>query len=264
MYNSILRKLTIYLAFIQLFSSGVKEFSKSDNSEYTFNSNESVIEEQITPKTSISKVVLVDDKDENNLIYKREDMFTGNVKTISIFDEENISSNQYGASQRVFQTRFYNLISNPDIWEEVQNHFPLKDFNSKDEALQFYKTYFDFIDDNGCGYAVAVDYIFRLFEGKEQDFYKIFGFPMYNVRKNFVDFNYELMMLKFFHYSIIKKYGSLEIIRLSVESKLCKEELEETEKARKKHRVGFDEFKNWKKVQWDEWSAVNNQLRNKI
>lgn len=134
--------------------------------------------------------------------YQRLDNKTNEYKTISIFDYENIKSSQYGANQLAFKNNFDVLINNSDIWKEVQSVFPLETFDSIDEAMFFYQKYFEIIYDNGCGYAAAANYVFRLFEGKEEEFYKIFGYPMYTIRDNSIDFNYEVFMLKFFNYSI--------------------------------------------------------------
>lgn len=144
----------------------------------------------------------LDDNDDYS--YERYDSNTKEYHNVSIFDDENISSHQYGADQRVFDNNFDELITNPLIWDELQVYFPESDFESHEEALLFYKKYLYIIYDCGCGYAAACDYVFHSFEGHEKEFLKCFEYPMYTVDKDgFVDFNYEVFMLKFFDYSII-------------------------------------------------------------
>ena len=208
-----LRKLSIYLAFIQLFSGGVDSFTKSVIFNHIFK-----------PKTTIQEmysksdddILLVDSNNPNNLIYKRVDSDTGEYNDISIYDKENIASHQYGANQKVFEVQFASLFVDKNIKEEVEKIMPLDSFSDSDEARRYYKIFFNFIDDNGCGYVAATNRIFRLFEGREEDFYNAFGFPMYIVIGEYVDFNYEPMILKFFNYSIIKKFGSIDYVRSSI------------------------------------------------
>ncbi len=130
----------------------------------------------------------------------------------SIFDIDNIDSRQYGASQLVFAYHFDELVKDPLIWQELQKYFPLSDFDSEEEAIYFYKKYFEIIYSCGCGYAASCDYVFKLFEGKEDAFYKTFKFPMYTIKNGKIDFNYELFMLKFFNYSIIDTNYSKDVI----------------------------------------------------
>ena len=73
--------------------------------------------------------------------YERYDSRTKEYHNISIFDDENISSQQYGANQRVFKKNFEELISNPLIWDELQIYFPESDFESHEEALLFYQNH---------------------------------------------------------------------------------------------------------------------------
>ena len=138
--------------------------------------------------------------------YERYDAKAREYHNISIFDDENIASHQYGASQRDFKNHFEELISDPLIWDELQVYFPESDFESHEEAVFFYQKYLYLIYECGCGYAAAADYVFHTFEGKEKEFEDIFGYPMYIVRDDgFVDFNYEIFILKFFNYSVIKE-----------------------------------------------------------
>lgn len=74
--------------------------------------------------------------------YKRYNSETNEYSAISIFDDENIKSKQYGASQLDFKTRFNTLINDPLIWDEMQKYFPYTEFGGMDQAMIFYRKYF--------------------------------------------------------------------------------------------------------------------------
>lgn len=178
MKKTIVRKLAIYMAFFQLFSVS----AKADN-----------------------KYVLVDNTNENNPIYQIYDTNTKEYSNISIFDDKNVSTNQYGASQNSFgEVYFYRLFNNDYIQEEMAKQLSKVKFSSLEHAQLFYKYYFATLAKNGCGFAAATNYIFQLFEGKEQEFYEKFKFPMYEINYQSIDYNYEIFMLKFFNYYINK------------------------------------------------------------
>lgn len=59
------------------------------------------------------------------------------------------------------------------------------------------------LDSEGCGYVVIVNTLFEYFEGRDEEFEKIFGFPMY---ADDGDLNYDMLLLEFYtatdnHYS---------------------------------------------------------------
>ena len=139
MKNKIVRNLVIYITLFQLFSCGT--IAKSE-------------------KNKKKEFILVDNSNINNPIYQRYDEKTNDYKEISIFDDENINSEQYGADQRVFRDNFNELIKDPIIWNILQKHLPVERFNSEDEALFVYKTHFKNLANNGCGYSTATNYIF--------------------------------------------------------------------------------------------------------
>lgn len=146
-------------------------------------------------------------------IYKRYDPKTDTYKNISIFDEENDQFGQYGANQGVFEYNFDDLINHSMIWDEMQKYYPLDSFDSVDEAMDFYERYFQVICDTGCGYAAATNIIFMEYEGREDEFYETFGFPMYGINreKGAIVFNYPAMMLKYFNYCWAGKYSIEEM-----------------------------------------------------
>lgn len=124
---------------------------------------------------------------------------------VSIYDDENISSNQYGADQGAMAHNFEGYIKRPEIWDEMQKYYPVESFTSKADAYEFYERYFNLITNTGCGFAAATNIIFDEYKGREDEFYKTFGFPMYYVSKNkngefYINYNYEIMELKIFNY----------------------------------------------------------------
>ena len=122
---------------------------------------------------------------DNGIIsYERYDENKNEYCNISIFDNENIESKQYGANQKDFFLNFDNLINNKQIWDELQIYMPYEVFDNMDDALFFYKKYFELICECGCGYVAATNYIFHQFEDKEKEFENKFGYPMYTVDEN--------------------------------------------------------------------------------
>ena len=103
----------------------------------------------------------------------------------------------------------------------MQKYYPVEDFDNENIAMFFYEKYFDLIRENGCGYVSAVNYIFRMFEGHEDKFYQTFGFPMYKMHKNYIDFNYEILILKFFNYYNLDKLKLYNTVYRTMAQDLC-------------------------------------------
>lgn len=148
---------------------------------------------------------------EDYIVVKKYDSKTGTYKNVSIFDESNISSNQYGADQSDFLSKnFKKLISDEYIWNQMQKYYPEESFSSTDEAMDFYERYFSLINKTGCGYAAATNTVFKEYEGREEEFKNTFGYPMYKLYGQDydlnVDFNYEYFMLDYFNYNFAGKY----------------------------------------------------------
>lgn len=145
----------------------------------------------------------IDELSIDGIAYYRFNPQTGELGPIGIgiFDEENIALNQYGGNQNDFQNHFAELIRDPMIWEEMQKCYPVDLFPSIDNAMEYYESYFDGLAGTGCGYVAATNLIFEKYKGKEREFEKTFGFPMYTVDQNGnIDFNYELMTLKYYNH----------------------------------------------------------------
>ena len=249
MKNAIIRKIALSVAFFQLFSTSL--LSSNNNKD-------------VVPKSSYGEYVLVNN---NNIpVYKKVDSETGEKTTISIFDEENIRSKQYGANQRVFKSDFNDLIKDQVIWDEMQKYYPIENFECEEDAMFFYQKYFEVIYHAGCGYAAAANYVFRLFEGREEEFYNKFGYPIYTYRNGKIDFNYEVFMLKFFNYFnldmkknyeaidkwILKDFYQHQMFRIAADTdykrkyknkiiELTDEEYDEFKRLEKEHERKLDE-----------------------
>ena len=240
MKKGLIRNIAIYIAFFQLFSSSA---------------------------LASNKYVLVNDKNPDNPIYQNYDDETDVYSNISIYDERNATHHQYGANQLDFDNNhYYRLLQDPLIREELKNISKDLKFDSVEHAETFYKTYLSTICDSGCGYASITNYVFKMFEGKEEEFYDKFGFPMYKVMGPYVDFNYEIFMLKYFNFYAKKKKFFNKIVSIAdkkyYEELLPKYEkkLEELENIKQEHKDSFkDEFKTSTHEEYNEWAKVNKQ-----
>ena len=199
----------------------------------------------------------------NNIEYKRYNPETKEYHNISIFDDENLDSFQYGSNQRDFKKNFDSLISDPLIWEEMQSYFPEEKFESHEEAMFFYEKYFELIFDSGCGYAAACNFVFHMFEGREKEFQECFGYPMYTVnKKGYVDFNYEIFILKFFNASILKYQGLSEKVWNSMMKDIYKLRLDNffsTSGYQRKKPKNYFELTKEEQDEWDRLDAINSE-----
>ncbi len=112
---------------------------------------------------------------------------------VNIFGDYNIDSIQYGGNQCIFGTHKYDLISDANIQRIIKKRF---DECSSEELLN----YFSVVAETGCGYVAMTNAVFKTFEGREEEFYKTFGYPMYKVHyyndeNADIDYNYEPMIL---------------------------------------------------------------------
>ena len=192
MKNKKIRNLAIMLSLVNLLSTGaigeVKSISSSASKIYYF----------------IDKNGKVKQVDNFDIVKNNGKTYVDENETISIFDEDNILSIQYGGSQVDLYAYANLLIKDPYVWEEIQKHFPVDSFSSEEEAMYFYILYLKKLGKHGCGYIAITDKVFQAFEGREDEFLETFGFPMYRIYEdNSIDFNYELFAIKFFNYSIL-------------------------------------------------------------
>ena len=251
------RRIALYLAIFQMLSShalasGNENINNEDNKT------------RITTTTRLpgSGEVLYSIQD-GKLTYKRNN---GNsIDPISIFDKENIETNQYGASQVDFNARFNHIIKEQNIWREVQKYFPTSSFDSYNDAMDFYRTYFDQIGAVGCGYAAVTNFIFNLYEGRENEFQETFGFPMYLMLKDTADYNYELIMLKFFNFYNIDKAEDQEMAKENLKKTFYENKLESLKKEQKEyHAYARKEIKKWSIEEYNEWKIHDDEIEEAI
>ncbi len=237
-----IKKVTVLLAFMQLFSAQI---------------------------ASANEIVFTIDQNSGKLAYKRYDPKTMEYNDISIFDEENIESHQYGANQIALYENFDNLIKDPLILKEVLKYFPkseLVDYIGDEDTYDFYRSYFYVITCSGCGYAAGTNLTFRLFEGREDEFKETFGFPMYKVTgKDKIDFNYELFMLKFFNYSVIDRGNKKDTVRDLAIKHMYKSKLDKMKQDDKDNRKAtVKDFLHWSKEEYDEWKKEEEKVTEQI
>ena len=138
-------------------------------------------------------------KDASNNIIFGYNINGDNLSTVSIFDINNIYSEQYGGRQSNFRNYTDTILSDPLIMEELEKTFPGSSYQEK-------YNYLCSMASVCCGYVDCSNSVFKNYEGREQDFYNTFGFSMYTVDENGnKNFNWELMTLKFFNYTWIKE-----------------------------------------------------------
>ena len=154
--------------------------------------------------------IYIDISDPNDVNYKRYDPETDTYNNISIFDEENLSSYQYGADQGRFDN-YEDIINDPYMWEQLQKYYPISSFKSEAEAMDFYERYCSVIGSAGCGYAAGANIVFQQYEGREKEFEETFGYPMYTVKNGEIDYNYEYFILDYYNHDYAGKYSIEEL-----------------------------------------------------
>lgn len=257
MKNKLIKKIALYIAFLELFSISAKA---SDNTPVDYSLQTKIVfDKKAKPKKE--KFLLVED-DENSPIYYILDNKTGEYCPISIFNYNNIYSKQYGANQGALSNSFNKMINDPIIFDEMQKYYPISEFKSFEEAMFFYSKYFDIIKDFGCGYAAATNFIFRIFEGREKDFYKLFGYPMYKVENNIIDFNYEYVMLEYFNFLNLKVKRNYRLIQQSMEKDFLEFQLNQYKKQNQIKNPSSEE--NWTQDDWNNWYAKGREINKTI
>lgn len=119
-------------------------------------------------------------------------LMDSNNKALNIFGDYNLDSKQCGGNQNVLDQSYANKYVN-DI---LSKYFP--DATQEEKIALLSKGTFV-----GCGYTAITNFVFKEFEGKENDFYNTFGFPMYEMKYDdsmgtptfYVDYNYEPVIM---------------------------------------------------------------------
>ena len=120
-----------------------------------------------------------------------------NGKPLNIFGDYNIESGQYGGNQGDFKYHALALLENEAMNDIFNHYFP----NATPEEKE---AYLEKICNNGCGFIAITNALFKKMEGYELEFYKKFGYPMYNVVCDeygngiTVNYNYEPVALELY------------------------------------------------------------------
>ena len=244
----IIKTIAVTLTFVQLFG-------------YSIATNSTQNDMGIKPKSSSSRYIDISN-DTTIPVYKILNDKTGEYDIVSIFNDTNISSKQYGASQADFRNHFDDLIQDPLIWEEVQKYYPVNSFDNPDDATFYYKKYFEVIYENGCGYAAATDYVFRLFEGHEEEFFDHFGYSMYTYRNGEIDFNYELFMLKFFNYSVLDCNRN-DLVKRIIIKDFYHHQMERLDKECSYRGILSSNVRSWTEDDWQTYRKLENERQKK-
>ena len=125
--------------------------------------------------------------DENGVVKLTD----SNGKPLNIFGDYNLESKQYGGNQGDLQYAY----NDQYVYDIVSGYFP----NANMEEIT------DLITksvNKSCGNVTMTNFIFKLSEGKEEEFYNTFGYPMYDIKYDSklgltVDYNYEPMIMDF-------------------------------------------------------------------
>ena len=195
-------------SIIVLDSNGTIKSITIREGKYVFNEDGSIyfIKFTDTQKKGIS---LLFDKDGNIVsgTYTDEE---GNIEPISIFSNYNRLAEQYGGDQGSFSRTVEELLEDPIVLEKLRKTFP-------NATMEDYEKYLKRINQVGCGYTAMINTLFEYYKGRENEFYRKFGFHMYDIESNgFLDYNYEYLILDFFNYiwgnsgySIQQLYGDI-------------------------------------------------------
>lgn len=192
--------------------------------------------------------------DDKNFIINNGNTYVEEGDTISIYDERNLTSRQYGASQATFDLDSDLLLKDPYVLNMMQSVFHPSMYISNEFAERVYLKFFNVLSNQGCGYIVFANSIFQMFEDKPEEFEEIFGYPMYVIKEDkTIDFNYEYFYLGHFLYFITSNYNSKKIEELThvFDKDVAKELLEEYKKS--------DGYKKSKAIDWKELKQLRRE-----
>ena len=123
---------------------------------------------------------------------------------LNIYGDYNLASYQYGANQIGIYDP--SCLNNENIQRILDKHFDGFTYEEK-------RNYLNKVASEGCAYVAMTNFVFKEFEGHEEEFDKTFGYPMYSLTldpeviqqsdnkvKNgiSVDYNYEPMVVDLF------------------------------------------------------------------
>ena len=117
---------------------------------------------------------------------------SSNNEYTKLYTDSNNHIAQYGGNQQDLTDRVDELASAQYIKDLIK-----RDFGTTDP--QAIRSFLTSITCCGCNYTAVVNSVFNQYNGREQDFYNDFGYPMYTVDKNGnIDYNYEYMITEIY------------------------------------------------------------------
>lgn len=131
-------------------------------------------------------------------IIKNGNVLEPSADTMSILNDISMYTGQYGGNQMTFRYDIDKLMNDERIMKSVMDSFPELNACTEEVRLQIIESYFDKLCEGGCGYIAVINSLFEQYQGREQEFEEIFGFPMYNIDDSgFPDYNYEYLVVAF-------------------------------------------------------------------
>lgn len=137
----------------------------------------------------LNKIANVYEKTEKNIVGSRSDgveipdanIYKDYDNKTKVFDDDD-DNGSYGADQgdmyynkSGFDFWIFRWFEDEDLFDFVNSYDKYKDYSDDDiEKLMLE------INENGCGYAAIVNNIYTMYDGREDEFEKVFGFPMYD------------------------------------------------------------------------------------
>lgn len=168
----------------------IYEKTDSNGNKWYLNYNHDVISFTGNPKINYGGEEFRVEMTEEGLIK----LIDSKGNPLNIYGDYNCLTRQYGGDQGVFNYSYMKrmLLRDEAVVKIINERF---DKCTEEELYN----YFDSVAKTGCGYVAMTNWVFKNFEGKEDDFNNTFGYPMYNLQlcdddEFIVDYNYEPMI----------------------------------------------------------------------
>lgn len=188
-------------------NSSINSVNNTIKSTLNNSENKGIDEMNFNNNSSNTKINITDVKTDafgNEWVYSKNhdgiDIITVNGKPLDIFGEYNLSTSQYGGSQMDLVKSVYEKsdgtynFTDKNIYNTLKKYFP-------DASDHDYYSYLQIIQNSACQYTACINSLFKQYEGREEEFYQTFGFPMYEVAPNgYLDYNYEKLIVEYYSY----------------------------------------------------------------
>ena len=169
MKKKTIRKMALTLALMEVLSFG------------------GIQEAEAEPYTYDGKLTIENVLPNQNILVSESAKYT-------IFDDET-DKTFYAGNTINFISEVDQIIKSPKVWMELQKYYPVSEFASLDDAMDFYRIYYQIVMNSRSRYVAVVMRIFQAFHGKEKEFEEIFHQPMYKDGK----LNVEIFTSDFFN-----------------------------------------------------------------